>query len=305
MKNNTILAVDDTVTNLDILGELLSDYTVMDTTSGKDALKILDDEKIDLILLDIMMPEMDGFEVCKIIKENPKTKDIPIIFITADTNRESIQKAYEVGGTDYITKPFIPNELLLRIKKEFELIRIHKNDNITLSKFNIDPDAKVIIEYDGKLTQDLIMNYMEEMEDSIENINIISNLSTIFSEQAQNIIKYAKSEDINCTYIVPNGYVNIQQYSESVYTISSKNIVSLRDKEKIEPRINEVQALDRAAIRKRYRELRKSGENTHEKGGGIGFYEIAKRCSSVEYKFEYINEDRFYFYFTSILEPKK
>lgn len=121
MNNKTILIVDDTIANLDILMELLDEYDVIDATNGKDALEILDTEHIDLILLDIMMPEMDGYEVCRRIKSQDETKYIPIIFITAKADEESISKAYDVGGSDYIRKPFFPKELYARIKKELRL----------------------------------------------------------------------------------------------------------------------------------------------------------------------------------------
>jgi len=122
MEEKTILIVDDTVENLDILAALLKEYDIIDATSGEDALDILEeDDSIDLILLDIMMPEMDGFEVCQKIKQNPKTKDIPIIFITAKTDENSIEKAYDIGGADYVTKPFLPRELKARVKKELDM----------------------------------------------------------------------------------------------------------------------------------------------------------------------------------------
>ena len=121
MENKTILIVDDTVENLDILGELLSKYDVVDAISGEDALAIVNDEKIDLILLDIMMPNMDGYEVCQRLKNSVETKDIPIIFITAKTDEDSIEKAYDVGGIDYVAKPFKPKELLARVKRELQL----------------------------------------------------------------------------------------------------------------------------------------------------------------------------------------
>ena len=131
--NNSILIVDDTIENLDILVDLLSSYDVIGAISGKDALEILNDEKIDLILLDIMMPDMDGFEVCEILKENKNTKDIPVIFITAKTDEDSIDKAFEVGGVDYLTKPFRPRELLSRIKTQLNLINL-KNAEMEHSK---------------------------------------------------------------------------------------------------------------------------------------------------------------------------
>jgi diguanylate cyclase (GGDEF)-like protein len=121
MKNKTILVVDDTISNLDIVTNLLQDYDLIDATSGKDALEIVAEEKIDLILLDIMMPDMDGYEVCNILKADEKTENIPIVFITAVTDEESIEKAYDLGGADYVTKPFKPKELLSRVKKELKI----------------------------------------------------------------------------------------------------------------------------------------------------------------------------------------
>lgn len=117
-----ILVVDDTKTNINILVELLAEqYDVVVALNGKSALDILKEERVDLILLDIMMPDMDGFEVCRRIKQNSDIHDIPIIFITAKSDEESIEKGYEIGGADYITKPFKPRELLAKILREFKL----------------------------------------------------------------------------------------------------------------------------------------------------------------------------------------
>jgi len=121
MKTKTILVVDDTVLDIDILSEILDAYDIIETTNGKYAIEILEEEKVDLILLDVMMPNMDGFEVCKILKANPNTKNIPIIFITAGSDEDSIENAYNAGGSDYISKPFKPKELLARVKMQFTL----------------------------------------------------------------------------------------------------------------------------------------------------------------------------------------
>ena len=124
----TILIVDDTDTNIHVLMELLDDkYDILASLNGYDALEIINEEHIDLILLDIMMPLIDGYEVCKKLKENPKTKDIPIIFITAKTDEDSIAKAYEVGGVDYITKPFKAREVLSRINTHLLLAEQKKS----------------------------------------------------------------------------------------------------------------------------------------------------------------------------------
>lgn len=105
-QKDTILIVDDTQTNIDILLEFLSDYDVVVALDGMSALEILQEEnEIDLILLDVMMPLLDGFEVCQMIKKDPKISNIPIIFITAKTDEISIEMGFDVGGIDYILKP--------------------------------------------------------------------------------------------------------------------------------------------------------------------------------------------------------
>lgn len=118
----TILIVDDIKENIDILVKLLSRYDLVTALDGETALDIaFQEEDIDLILLDIMMPHIDGFEVCKKLKCNPKTANIPIVFLSAKNKVEDIQKGFEVGGVDYITKPFYPNELLSRVETHLEL----------------------------------------------------------------------------------------------------------------------------------------------------------------------------------------
>ena len=118
----TILIVDDTETNIDILVELLgNEYDILVALDGKSALNILEEERVDLILLDIMMPEMDGYKVCQILKNSDKTQDIPVIFITAKVDEDSIERAYDVGGDDYVTKPFKPRELLARVKMQLKI----------------------------------------------------------------------------------------------------------------------------------------------------------------------------------------
>ena len=120
-EKQTILIVDDTETNIDILLELLNDYDIAVATDGQSALEIALEDTPDLILLDIMMPEMDGYEVCTRLKSNDITKNIPVVFITAKTDEDSIEEAYGVGGIDYVTKPFKPRELLARVKTHLKL----------------------------------------------------------------------------------------------------------------------------------------------------------------------------------------
>jgi diguanylate cyclase (GGDEF)-like protein len=118
-----ILIVDDTPTNLDIMSETLTDagFEVAIALDGDRALKQVQKMKPDLILLDVMMPGIDGFETCKRLKTDPNTQSIPVIFMTALSDINSKVKALELGGVDYITKPFQEREVLARVKTHLQL----------------------------------------------------------------------------------------------------------------------------------------------------------------------------------------
>jgi len=121
---DTVLIVDDTPANLQVLGQILKGkgYEVIAALNGKDAITALQKRKeIDLILLDVMMPEMDGFETCRHIKERTESKHIPVIFLTARTETSDIVEGFAAGGVDYVTKPFNGEELLARVRTHVEL----------------------------------------------------------------------------------------------------------------------------------------------------------------------------------------
>ena len=127
LEQYTILLVDDTEQNIDILVGLLKDYDLLVALDGESAIEIVEEEKVDLVLLDIIMPEMDGFETCRRIKKLDSGKDVPIIFITAKSDEDSIEQAYAVGGLDYVTKPFKPLELLARVRTQLKLKQLIDN----------------------------------------------------------------------------------------------------------------------------------------------------------------------------------
>lgn len=139
--SHTILIVDDVARNIQILGNILSSngFQIAYAQSGKQALSIAKMQKFDLILLDIMMPEMNGYEVCEKLKSNKKTSEIPIIFLTAKADMDSIVKGFETGGQDYITKPFNSAELLARVKTHILL----KEQKILLKQTNEILEQKV------------------------------------------------------------------------------------------------------------------------------------------------------------------
>lgn len=123
MKKPLVLIVDDIPQNIQVLISILrkEDIDIIFASSGQQALTLLQTTLPDLILLDIMMPDIDGFDVCTQLKQNESTKDIPVIFLTAKSLIEDIAKGFEVGGVDYIKKPFHSVELLARIHTHLEL----------------------------------------------------------------------------------------------------------------------------------------------------------------------------------------
>ena len=123
-----ILVVDDVTANIQILGNILhsDEYQVIPATSGQQALKLAKKRHPDIVLLDIMMPEMDGFEVCAALKEDDETSHIPVIFLTAKSEMEDVVKGLDLGACDYITKLFNSKELRARVRTHLEL-KFHKD----------------------------------------------------------------------------------------------------------------------------------------------------------------------------------
>lgn len=135
--NYNILIVDDVLDNIQVAMNILKEdsYNFSYAKSGEEALKLLKDANFDLVLLDIMMPGIDGYGVCIEMQKDPMLLDIPVIFLTAKADIDSMAKGFEVGGLDYITKPFHANELLARVKTHLELYKAKKilqNNNLTL-----------------------------------------------------------------------------------------------------------------------------------------------------------------------------
>ena len=148
----TVLAVDDNPKNLQLISLTLKSYgyKIALANNGENALKYLEIKKPDLILLDIMMPEMDGYELCKIIKENPATYEIPLIFLTARTESEDLVKGFNYGAVDYLVKPFKPEELSIRVKTHIKLkksieIILQKNSELeSLNALLMDTQNKIV-----------------------------------------------------------------------------------------------------------------------------------------------------------------
>lgn len=139
--DSTILIVDDFLKNIQVLGTTLREngYEIEYATGGEKALELIEKYDFDLILLDIMMPAIDGYEVCRRVRKEMNNQDIPIIFLTAKTDKDSLIQGFKVGGQDYITKPFDPNELLARVQTHLEL----RKSRILLTEANANLEENV------------------------------------------------------------------------------------------------------------------------------------------------------------------
>lgn len=160
IEKRAVLVVDDTPANIQILMETLKDdYRIIAAVNGKRALQLAaSTPPPDIILLDVMMPEMDGYEVCAKLKADAKTRDTPIIFITAMNDAQDETKGLELGAVDYITKPFSQAVVLARVKSHLELKQareILKNQNVILEQ-RVEERTKEVLELQ-KTEFDLLM----------------------------------------------------------------------------------------------------------------------------------------------------
>lgn len=162
----SILLVDDTPENLHLLAGILSKngYTIRAASNGAAALTTIDKEQPDLILLDIMMPGMDGYEVCRKLKENEKTREIPVIFLSGLTEADDKVKAFQAGGVDYIPKPFQTEEVIIRIQTHLELqsIKSELQEQNRLFKKEIDDrkNAEENLQHHNRKLA--LLNYMSQ-----------------------------------------------------------------------------------------------------------------------------------------------
>lgn len=197
--NKNILIVEDNHINISVLTELLSDsYETFVAIDAKVGFEILRDEKIDLILLDVMLPGIDGYEFCSIIKKDKLTKDIPVIFITSNKDENSIEKAFESGGIDYINKPFNHRELMARIKTQLKVANL-----ISELEFAASFDALTGVYNRRRFFKEAISNF----EHSKENLYAV-------------MIDIDKFKTINDTY----GHSTGDKVIKAITSIISKNI---------------------------------------------------------------------------------
>ncbi|HEY9844117.1 MAG: response regulator [Candidatus Sericytochromatia bacterium] len=255
-----ILIVDDVLENLQVLSSVLrqANYQITAATNGEKALGMLEKSNPDLILLDVMMPGMTGFEVCEKIRQQDRLKNTPIIFLTAKTEQEDILKGFESGAVDYVTKPFQFPELLARVATHVELKRSREqllSSHQQLQKLNQEKDEFLrIASHDMsnslnviKLTARMVKLYVEryshrqisEKMDTIESTvgfmnDMITNLVNIDAIEAGSFLMKPEDLELNqLTRTLVDNYaevanqkgirLNYQPASEEVLIHSDKN----------------------------------------------------------------------------------
>ena len=173
----TVLVVDDSPDNLDLLNELLKDdYKVKLANNGAKALVVAESGKpLDLILLDIMMPDMDGLEVCQRLMANPATRHIPVIFLTGKVTVEDEKRGFDLGAVDYITKPISPPRLLARVKAHLSL----KEARDSLERRNLEDKLR----FELAMAQQVKLNTLKSTFVSMTTHEFRTPLTTILSSQ--------------------------------------------------------------------------------------------------------------------------
>lgn len=259
-KQGSILVVDDQPNNLKVISSVLNeDYNLSIANSGIKALKILEISKPDLILLDVMMPEMDGYEVCIKIKKIDVLKDIPIIFLTAKADIDDIIKGFDLGAVDYITKPFNIKEVRVRINNHLSLARAKntileqkielesqnlilekaqielKNKNLQLIKTNTEKDKFFsIIAHDLKSPFSGLLGLLEMMinKDSDFSFKERQEIFSLLFDSAKNV--YSLIENLLQWSRIQQGAIKFNPSISNLHDLSNVviSLVELKLKEK-------------------------------------------------------------------------
>ena len=211
-----VLIIDDNPKNVQVVASILNQnsYDSEFALNGASGLSWLETESFDLVLLDVMMPDEDGFEVCRLIRSNKQLAEIPVIFITAKADRESLVTGFEVGGDDYIIKPFDSRELIARVDNQIELTRSRKllvelNNNLT----------GLVEEKTRKL-----QNAMRELEQTNKNLEQVNQELKKLEESKQQYLDFIGKEITGALTEVTSVFQVIK------YKVDSKKVGQLIDR---------------------------------------------------------------------------
>jgi two-component system, sensor histidine kinase and response regulator len=236
-KSPTVLIVDDNSNNVKIIALALQplNFKLVIATSGKTAIEMVEKTRPDLVLLDVMMPGMDGFETCKIIKSKEENSNLPVIFLTALTDKENTLKGFEYGGVDYITKPFNKDELISRVKTHLEL-KLTRDELERTSKYLYSLNAVKdklfsVIGHDLRSPLGSVKMYLEYLSETLDELSpdklhstfdvLVKTVDEVFS-LLENLLGWAKSQSgnlsINKELIVLSDLIN------NVYSLNKGNL---------------------------------------------------------------------------------
>ena len=178
-RDTTILIVDDLDVNIMLLEEILDSlgYKTRSAMSAKEATDIINDELPHMVLLDIMMPDINGYEFCQMLKENPHTRDIPVIFVSAAESDDEREKAFEIGGVDFIRKPFDVTEIKTRVSTHLNIYNLRQELEENNRKLNqvISEQSKNILNEKKRILKNLAALSSDEDELPLDNDNIVKN----------------------------------------------------------------------------------------------------------------------------------
>ncbi|HPM01402.1 MAG TPA: hybrid sensor histidine kinase/response regulator, partial [Candidatus Cloacimonadota bacterium] len=241
-----ILLVDDIPANLQVLGHLLRDeekYSLAIATNGSNAISLAKKHKPDLILLDIMMPDINGYDVCRQLKSDNDTKEIPVIFLTAKTQSDDIVKGFEVGAVDYLTKPFNKYELFARVKTHLKLKK--SIEELNQSTKELEKNNKQKDKFFSILAHDLrnpinsqlgLSHLMIDQFDSFTHDELKENLQHIFSSAKSmsnlldNMLTWARTQMGKIQYmpVLEDISLLIKETIKSLLPIAENKNISLQ-----------------------------------------------------------------------------
>jgi CheY-like chemotaxis protein len=253
--NSQLLIVDDSPENITMISETLKKegYKIKIATNGQQALKSIKGSLPDLILLDVLMPGLSGYEVCEQIKADPATEEIPVIFLTAESDSESLVKGFTMGAVDYITKPFEPSELLIRVQTHLKLEWQRKE----LEKTNAEKDKLFsIVAHDIKNPFTSIITGIELIQpglNKLENPKLLERINALLTqinsvtEISTNLLQWARSsakvwipnfQEVNINESVQNAitFYEVQAANKQISIVNSvdKTLTASVDKEQFE-----------------------------------------------------------------------
>jgi two-component system, sensor histidine kinase and response regulator len=233
----TVLIVDDNLNNVKIIALTLRslNFKLVIATNGMTAVEMVEKTKPDLVLLDVMMPEMDGYETCRIIKSKKENTNLPIIFLTALTDKENTVKGFEVGGVDYITKPFNKEELISRVITHLELKFTRdklEQTTVYLTSLNTVKDKMFsVIGHDlrsplgsVKMTLEFLTESFEELsKDELKStFDILQKTTDEVFSLLENLLGWAKSQSGNLS--INKELIDLANLVNNVYLLNKGNL---------------------------------------------------------------------------------